>query len=352
MKGKQHISDELVRPVRLDAYSRPAARDYLEIPIKEDILEALEWLPGDEDEFLRVQPQIEEVDDSSFVVLELTLGEEDERESYKLKSGGGYSVTLPATWESHQEEHRGHPNPFYGLEYDDQVVVVGFSNEGRIRVYHPEDYRKRTGLDIKAPSLAVLANSLFSNDFVDIAGQTPYDGQKWEIVPFDAQHRIFSEKVITSPEQSNNSSRSDDDFDRAVELNRLPTVRARRIRVWWNPFYQYPSKPESGGTVDSKPVTKEIEAGAFVVYQDYLTRCSQVILPEKGAFMIEADVRNGFGWIGAGFYSDSLEWDVRYSTDEDDCLRMYVPTPTEFKQGREPRNAIEWMNGAYGPRNR
>lgn len=352
MKGKQHISDELVRPVRLDAYSRPAARDYLEIPIKEDILEALEWLPGDEDEFLRVQPQIEEVDDSSFVVLELTLGEEDERESYKLKSGGGYSVTLPATWESHQEEYRGHPNPFYGLEYDDQVVVVGFSNEGRIRVYHPEDYRKRTGLDIKAPSLAVLANSLFSNDFVDVAGQTPYYGQKWEIVPFDAQHRIFSEKVITSPEQSNDSSRSDDDFDRAVELNRLPTVRARRIRVWWNPFYQHPKHPKSGGTVDSKPVTKDIEAGAFVVYQDYLTRCSQVILPEKGAFMVEADVRNGFGWIGAGFYSDSLEWDVRYSTDEDDCLRMYVPTPTEFKQGREPRNKIDWMNGAYGPRNR
>ncbi len=171
-------------------------------------------------------------------------------------------------------------------------------------------------------------------------------------MPFDAQHRIFNKKVIDRPSHHKIDARTGRDFDRAVELNRVPTVRAWRIRILWNPFYQHPTHPESGGTVDTKPVTIDIERGAFVVYQDYLTRCSRVILPEKGAFLVEADVRNGFGWIGAGFYRDSTEWDVRYSTEEDDCLRMYVPTPTEFKQGREPRNAIEWMNGALGSRNR
>jgi hypothetical protein len=350
MAGKQQYSGEMVRPARLDAYSRPAARDYLEIPIKKDLLEALDWLPKNEAVYLRLRPEIEEADGNSFVVLELTLGEEDERESYKLKSGVGYSVTLPAAWEANQEEYRGHKNPFYGLENDDQVVVVGFPNEKRIRVYHPEDYRERTGLDIKAPSLAVLANGLFGDSFVDIAGQTPYDGQKWEIVPFDAQHRIFNEENILS--QKDPSSRANDDFDRVADMNRIPTVRARRIRILWNPFYRHPIHPESGDTADSKPTIPQIEDGAFIVYRDYLTRRSQVILPEKGVFIVEADVRDGFGWIGAGFYRDSTEWDVRYVTEEEDCLCMYVPTPTVFKQGREPEEVIDWLNGAYGSRSR
>lgn len=338
----------MVRPVRLDAYSRPAARDYLEIPIKQDILEALEWLSEDEAVFLRLTPEIEEAAGNSFVVLELTLGEESERESYKLKSSDGYSVTLPATWEAHQEEYRGLQNPFYGLENDDQVVVVAFPDEKRIRVYHPEDYRKRTGLDIRAPSLAFLTNGLF-NRFADIAGQTPYSGQKWEIVPFDAQHEVFEEEATGRNYRTFLGFRGNLGlFERVEEQDRLPVIRARKIRVRWNPFYEHPKNVMMDGPSMSKPKRKDVESGAFVVYRDYLTRCSRVILPEKGAFIVEAEVKDGSGWIAGGYFGGSIGWDAKYQTEEDDCFRMYVPTPTEFKEGREPENAKDWKTGTTG----
>lgn len=370
MTGKQQFADEMVRPAEIKDYSDSHSGIYLEVPIKRDLVEALGWSPGEDTVYFRVRPELEgedededdEVDGSSedseegeeddvIVVLELVPSDEDlGRDWYKLKQKeGGFRVTIPSAWESSNEEYEGYENPFHGLERNDPVIVVGYPGKDCIRVYDPDDYRKKTGLDVKAPSLAFLTSSLF-NRFTDIAGQTPYSGQKWEIVPFDAQHEVFGEEADRRNYRSLLGFRGDLSlFERVYEKDCIPVVRAREIRVRWNPYYEHPVNEFSGEPVRSKPVKEEIEAGAFIVYKDYLTRSSKVVLPEKGAYIVEAKVKEGLGWVAAAYFGGSTGWDSQYWIEADDLNQMYIPTPTVFKKGQEPENANDWKNGASGP---
>ncbi|WP_152421528.1 hypothetical protein [Haloferax gibbonsii] len=243
----------------------------------------------------------------------------------------------------------------------DQIFVVEINSvedKPHFRIYNNYDFNEYRHEEIKkaehilelgkpviVPILAVNGIQEASDtEWVDVAESTPYDGQKFEIIPVEPDWPPVVEEV-GSPDDRIITVLSTH-FTRAAEGREVPAKEANRIAVAWNPDDSEHSRP----FYDSLEEVDSLAENA--VYTDYLTSSTKVILPKKGSFTVYGYDSEGIGrtWISftEGEPGDDVSIGGRQATDDwrgmfvkqgEDCIQVYVPVPGAVKRDGQ---TIKW----------
>jgi hypothetical protein len=107
---------------------------------------------------------------------------------------------------------------------------------------------------------------------IDFASHTPYPGQKFRLVPYDAQHRVFKEKTfrtITDGFTPRPSIRQE-----VVDNDELPQFAPEELTIEWDP--------------NGRPGSE-----SFPIYKGSSVKEIDVVLPLKGYFSIQTRTRAG-----------------------------------------------------------
>lgn len=107
-------------------------------------------------------------------------------------------VRLPVEYTEHNEN-----SPFHGIEAGDEANLEISTDTGEFLVFQPDDYRFRIqhlsskGLDFlptqRAPAIIPFID--LHTGGVDLAADTAFSGQRFEIIPFDATGPDIAEKA-------------------------------------------------------------------------------------------------------------------------------------------------------------
>lgn len=107
---------------------------------------------------------------------------------------------------------------------------------------------------------------------IDFASHTPYPGQKFRLVPYDAQHRVFKEKTfrtVTDGFTPRPSIRQE-----VVDNDELPQFAPAELTIEWDP--------------NGRPGSE-----SFPIYKGSSVKEIDVILPLKGYFSIQTRTQAG-----------------------------------------------------------
>lgn len=205
------------------------------------------------------------------------------------------------------------------------TFCVELNEEKRsIRIYKKENLGTRIrqlASNGHSPSLKgsiVGLSSLFSSEleYTDVASSTPYQGQKFKIVPFEAGYEEFE-----------GEKPSRDTVKELIEAGNVPVTQVYRLTVKWDPKGQH----EHNETVDYNFNSKR----ARTIYTEYFTDSARVILPSRGTFKITGTKGEEYNnWIA--FYTGGniienedpfYEWDTPYQeyNPDEGCLVVYTP---------------------------
>jgi hypothetical protein len=316
---------------------------YLEIPLPEEVASFEGANIGEKSFYAHLEIE----DNLSY--LRFTPENDSSRHYLRLKKKSGSSpslaVSLPAEYAIYNDQ-----SPFKGLGHGDRVNIEIREEEDEIRVYTPDDFPKRlmqlsergTFADFDKPLIApVLPNK---RTFTNLSKDIDCRGQKFHIMPFYGQQDAFVDAMIKRGEYSDERLRKSKpdpfnedsvftgnpfliDYVREKAKYDLAILKADEIRVYHR-FLNW----EDGTAMSSE--------GQGLIYQERDTKCSKVILPDEGQYLIEAE-KNGYltrvsmmpnpassyqtfldGWTATQFYN---------SDDDEDPPQILLPIPAEGK---------------------
>jgi hypothetical protein len=198
---------------------------------------------------------------------------------------------------------------FAGLKKDDDLAVELNKPEKEIRVYTPSHSQKRrTELTYegKTPKITTPTIAAFITrdvgGYADIARQTEFPGQKFQIVFWDPYDEIF-EKTVRKLQEKEIGMKFDETYEdyqygdsihNKLYMKVMSTAddydlyrRVYSVKIEWgpNPGRRQPIKEEKLQTV----------------YSEYFTRKCKVILPEKGVFVIKIGTEKSISRARLGY---------------------------------------------------
>ena len=318
--------------VQLKEYDSSASGNYYEIPLTEDI-KSYDVSGGDP-----LHLSLENDEDPAH--LRIDFKHTGTRHNRKLKQkNGSFRVSFPKEF----LRSDAYNSPFSDLRNGDKVNVE--YNSDHLRVYTPEDYRKRTSHlveegrtpEFKIPVGALLAGSAFADrpdGFTDVAAETQFEGQRVRIKPFEGLTELFQEEASAEASQPIVTQK---DFYKVLEKGGLDSRQVDFLKVYWNPSPVDPRSPEKGKSIlgGFGKETWELvlpKHGAFVfeaqfggdTSETFLTYCDDVF---KG--LVEPDIGNE--WFG--LYVD---------VDREGVIEVYIPVPSFSEED----GGISWQSGS------
>ena len=205
-----------------------------------------------------------------------TIRHEDER----------YIIRFYPDWTRENKD-----SPFYQIEEGDKIFVELNELDPAIRVFRPEDAslrNKELGLKDTWPSfkeiiIGTAGELLEESGYTDLSKHSPYKGQKFDLIPFDAQNDIFS----SDDSDSGSYTPSINIFQDAREQGQLPQRSVRKLIIKWS--------PEAAQNYHDNNWTGRIVNGSDqkIIYIDYLVNETKVILPCTGEFEISTVTEYG-----------------------------------------------------------
>jgi len=248
-----------------------------------------------------------------------TIQESTDHESAKYVSldsqYSGYTAQYyrPQDGETYETSHRGPGeseeylrNPFCARYYSVNGDGIKEGESEFVIVYNPEN---NEDCDFRIYHRAFCPEKV-QNSYLDnrknnnrnnIAKRTPYIGQEFELLPFDAQHDVFhrylnkyTEDERWQEELQNYGIRrlshapgrnapANELFNLVHILDEIP-VRAASLKIYWEPLQQN---------------TSSLDHQQYLIYESSSTKSEKVILPEKGFFTLvaERNDRTGEHWV-------------------------------------------------------
>ncbi|WP_336328318.1 hypothetical protein [Halovenus sp. HT40] len=309
--------------------------NYLEIPLPDEVADFEGVEIGEKSFYVHL------VKDDDFSYLRYTPDDDSSRHFLKLKEKSGsdpsLAVSLPAEYAVTYNL-----SPFQGMEHGDRVNIEIREDENEIRVYTPEEFPHRvkqlseegTLTDFDTPVIApVLATG---DGFTDLTVSANAQSQKFEIVPFDGQHRSFVEIAEEYPIFRSQTGRVRGEVFRggprllnAVrDESGIPTIEAD-IKVKWAPD----APPSMGG-------------GGEVIYTKESSSSAKVELQEEGSYSVlaEKDGESGGMWLAPDpnlAMTDPIRdsWSAFLFDDEEDweAPKIYIPVNLGEVKGHWPQ---------------
>ncbi|WP_159903626.1 hypothetical protein [Salinirussus salinus] len=304
---------------------------YLEIPLPEEVTDFEDVEIGEKSFYAH----LERAEDFSY--LRYTPEDDGSRHHLTLKEKSGsdpsLAVSLPAEFAVTNDR-----SPFQGMQHGDRVNIEIREEENEIRVYTPEDFPHRvrqlseegTLTDFDTPVIAPLLAT--GDGFSDLTVSADAPSQKFEIVPFDGQHKGFVEVAEEYPIFRSRTQQGFRGGPKPLNIVKdkygIPTVEAD-ITVKWAPE----AAPSMGG-------------GGDVIYTKKDSSSAKVELQEKGSYSVlaEKDGDHGGMWLApdpnlamtdpireswsAFLYDDDEEWEAP---------KIYIPVNVGEEKGHWPQ---------------
>lgn len=190
---------------------------------------------GAERRRLRMHPQQADWADAMYISAEPT--DENRKFDRAVMQYDGYpTVGMPRAW-LRNEAVNGIDNPFHTAGPDDHVVVR-YLPEGAIEIYPEEVFNTHpefTRLRATAPFAVVSSDDSEEIDCYNLAADTPYDGQLFEIVPFD--WNPFHDTTDWDQISSLGPLLTVDEFTRILAGGGLKPHSSSNICICWDPEF-------------------------------------------------------------------------------------------------------------------
>lgn len=210
----------------------------LGVRLERDLVERLDptlLKTGEERRRLRMHPQQADWADAMYIRAEPT--DENRKFDRAVMQYDGYpTVGMPRAW-LRNEAVNGIDNLFHTAGPDDHVVVR-YLPEGAIEIYpeevfntHPEFTRLRAA----APFVVVSSDDSEEVDCFNLAAATPYDGQMFEIVPFDWKMFQFDVRELWDQPRARPTP---DKFTRLLTADGVKPCSSRHLHIYWDTEFQ------------------------------------------------------------------------------------------------------------------
>lgn len=326
---------------------------YIEVPLPEEVSN-IEGAEEGEKSFY-----VDLVSEKELSYLRYTPEKENDRHYVKLKHKGGrdpeHAVSIPVEYALHNNR-----SPLQGISHGDRVNVELRVKENEFRVYDPEDFSHRVNqlseegvlAEFDTPIVAPLLLSQ-NDEYTDLSAETSYSSQKFKIVPFEGQHEVFIEAARQNklkrldeddPFYDSKKERIEDSevfngsrgvFFTARDRFGIPVTRVDELAISWCPKDDHEQMTAllRDGFRTPEPPYPDIQD--MVIYRESNTKCSKVVLPEKGSYYVIA--RKGDDVSYFPFYHQEEQadggrqyredWGVYLYSDDEMPPTIYVPIP-------------------------
>lgn len=230
----------------------------LGVRLERDLVERLDpqlLKTGEERRRLRMHPQQADWMDAMYIRAEPT--DKNRKFDRVVMQYDGYpTVGMPRAW-LRNEVVNGIDNPFHTAGPDDHVVVR-YLPDGAIEIYPEEVFNTHpefTRLRATAPFVVVSPADSEEIDCYNLAASTPYDGQLFEIVPFewDGVADLFGS-------QEDRPSRKE--FTRLLTNDGIKPCSTPMIQLLWN---REPRLPIQLALAEERLTLKLKDTGRFRV---------------------------------------------------------------------------------------
>lgn len=325
----------------------------------------------DDDSYLIIEKKD---DDPPYLrAVEAVNGEDSDlssdQELRKITTHGStrLQVNIPADWSDYFVDYN---NETEEAENKLVVEVNDYETPHHLRIYRNKEYfthripelAEQEEIDPSSGERAVIpllggVLSRLSRGYTDLAADTPFEGQKFQIIPFDGLDDIWLHEDTKSwPEETCHPARIFGDIWREQGL---PTRRVKKLTIYWDPSKAEHHIPRSSPQIYGLDKTDgHVSNQRIELFSKRWTKQCRVVLPEKGRYIFRAETKHGEGETWATYVDDSFgelkglpvqeRWEAAYSDisgpmaserDEDDPLTVFLPTPNNGQNGEEE---ISW----------
>jgi len=265
-------------------------------------------------------------------VLHIELLKEEYENSTLTYIYGKKSEKLGTTTEGYYKVHGDgritYPEwmkKFFSNPDEQFTLEINLGDDPHFRFYNSIDYDLRMqelreqGYDIEGapPIVLPLIWTESGADCLDVASQTQYSGQRFRLLPFNANDSVFGE------ESSSHQLYHQGVLKRVVETGSLPQTSAASLRIQWYP---------EGETEN------EEHGQSYILYEGTEIDELRVSFPERGVFKISwqnsvsKQSRGGWVMLSHGAALDDSEpisenwYGSHYSTQGDGGeITVYIP---------------------------
>lgn len=210
----------------------------LGLKLKRDLIE---WLDpqlletGEGRRRLRLQPQQADWADAMYIRAEPT--EENLKFDYVIRNPESYpAVVLPTAWRRNDVVN-GIDNPFHKARSGDRTTVR-YLPEGAIEIYTEEVFNANPRF-VRLRALGAFAGLVLADsepvNYSNPAAVTPYDGQMFEIVPFDLDvfFKHFRSSSGRDLSESQGGRLTPDDFTHILTEGGIKPCSTQVMQIHW-----------------------------------------------------------------------------------------------------------------------
>ena len=243
----------------------------LGVRLERDLVERLDpklLETGKERHRLHMHPQRAAWADAMYIRAQPT--DENRKFDRTVMQLKGYpTVGMPRAW-LRNDIVNGIDNPFHNAGRED-YVVIRYLPEGAIEIYTAGVYnasQRFVRIRAVAPLIMLFSEGSDDVDCYNVAASTPYDGQMFEIVPFDWEvfAQYFRDRIGKGSVISQRNRPTQDEFSRIMAAGGVTPCISPSVRIFW--FTE--SAPQA-----TTPALSLEDTGRF-----------RVIFPEHGHFRL------------------------------------------------------------------
>lgn len=322
-----------------------------------DKISEFEW---EKDDYLL----IEEVDETpSYLRAEKAVnGENTERSSNqelrKIITQGSSRLRLqiPPQWSSDY------------VDYDERVEEVENSlvvevndrdNPNHLRIYRNEEYfthripelaeqegiKPLSGESAVLPVLGGVVNRL-SGGYTDLAADIPFEGQKFQVIPFNGLDEIWIRK--NAKDFVRGEYHPSILFDEVRKEQGVSRMRVKKLKIYWDPSQiGNPTSIRTSIYSGSDGESIKLLDSWIEIFSKSWTKGCNVVLPAQGRYIFRVESRYGRGTTWTTYLDNrSLNrtgWRAAYSDiweqndserDEETPISIFIPTPNIGEHGK------------------